>query len=446
VIGKEIGPYRILEKIGEGGMGIVFRGIHTKLEQEVAIKALSPVLSNDPVMRARFINEAKIQAKLSHLNVVNILNYLEEDGNVFLVMEFIGGETLERRLLRREAAIPIEEAITISRQVLDALRFMHSKGIIHRDIKPSNIMITEDGRVKVTDFGIAKVMGEKGYTKTGVKIGTLWYMSPEVIKGQEATALSDIYSLGISLFQMVTGRVPFTGDSEYKIMKGHLEEKPPSPCEINSKVTREMGKVILCAIAKSPEQRYQSAKEFEEGLKAISVRPADAIVAPEPLRDKPWKIPSFHLKMPPFHMEKRNLVLVLVGLGIILLIILYLIFFVEKKPESGRIPLTQAPSSPPAINSSSSQSRIEEQPAKEAQQEEPPPRVASDKIVTPRGKKTKQHPLNVRNKSSSQSGIEESPGKEAKKIEPQGLASGEAETPPQEKETKQPKRNWTIRK
>jgi serine/threonine protein kinase len=355
MIGNEIGPYRLLEKIGEGGMGIVFRGIHIKLEQEVAIKALLPVLSSDPVMKERFINEAKIQARLSHPNVVNILNYLEEAGNVFLVMEFIRGETLEKMLIRKADALAMEEAIMTSYQVLDALAFMHSKGVIHRDIKPSNIMLAEDGRVKVTDFGIAKVTGEKGYTKTGVKIGTMWYMSPEVIKGQEATALSDIYSFGITLFQMVTGRVPFTGDSEYTIMKAHLEEEPPSPWEINPLVPREMGKIVFRAIAKDPGQRYQSAREFAESLKTICARPSDMTVIPAAAGDKYSEVPFLHLKIPPVYLEKRRLVLVLVGLVIVLLITIYLIFSWGGKPESGRTPLTQVPSAPPPLSSSSPQ-------------------------------------------------------------------------------------------
>lgn len=355
MIGKEIGPYRILEKIGEGGMGIVFKGLHIKLEQEVAVKALSPALSHDPVMKERFISEAKIQAKLSHPNVANILNYLEEGENVYLVMEFIKGETLEKRLLR-EGALPAANAITIALQVLDALSFMHSKGIIHRDIKPSNIMTSEDGRVKVTDFGIAKLAGERGHTKTGVKIGTLWYMPPEVIKGERATVLSDIYSLGISLFQMTTGRVPYTGDSEYKVMKGHLEDKPPPPWEINSNVSREVGRVICKALAKVPEERPHTAKEFQEELKAAIKKPEEGGIRFHlPIRVSQWNIPSLHL-------DKRNLLIVLVGLGIVLLLLITIfLFFPGAKKEDGKIPLAYAPD-PPTSYAQPSEAKKEEQP------------------------------------------------------------------------------------
>lgn len=395
MIGREVGTYRIIEKIGEGGMGIVFKGIHTKLEQEVAIKELSPALSRDPAMRERFINEARIQARLIHANVVNILNYIEEGENVFLVMEFVRGETLEKRLLDRGEALPVQEALVTFMQVLDALGFMHSKGIIHRDMKPSNIMVTDDGKVKVTDFGIAKVMGEKGYTKTGTKVGTMWYMSPEVIRGEEATALSDIYSLGISLFQMVTGRVPFTGDSEYMIMKGHLEEKPPSPWEINSQVSREIGKVILRAISKDPKDRFQSAADFGAALRAVIESPVNSGSATKPIGvsslktlTRPTKIPSISLRMPLFALkewDRKKLIFALAGIGIVVLILLYLTLSGGKKPEEGKMPITAVPHTPSA-------------------------------------------------------------GKEERGAASLEVTNGTAEAPPQGKKAKQRKDNWSIRK
>ncbi len=324
MVGKEVGPYRILEKIGQGGMGIVYKGIHTKLEQEVAIKVLSPVFSQDPSMGERFFKEAKIQAKFSHPNVVNILNYLEDEGNVFLVMEYVKGETLENRL-KRAGRLPIEKAVSISLSVLEALDFMHSKDVIHRDIKPSNIMSTDSGLVKVTDFGIAKVIGEKGQTRTGM-VGSFSYMSPEQILGEETSVVSDIYSFGITFYQMVTGRVPFDGDSEYTIMKGHLQEKPLPPWEINSNVSEEVGRVILKAIAKSPKDRYQNVKEFAEDLKTVIKKPEEAKIQPQiPIKARSWKILSLRSGL-----DKRRFLIVLLGLGITLLIII----FFDRKPES----------------------------------------------------------------------------------------------------------------
>ncbi len=268
MLGKEVGPYRVLQKIAQGGMSSVYKGLHIDLEQEVAIKVLSCESFEDPCLRERFINEAKIQAKLSHPNVIKTLNYLEQDGSIFLVMEYVNGETLDV-LLKKIGPLPLERAVVIFMGVLDAIDFMHSKGIIHRDIKPANIMLAYDRFVKVMDFGIAKMMGEKGKTRAGIRIGTLWYMSPEQIRGEEATALTDIYSLGVTLYQMVTGRVPFTGELEFDIMRGHLEETPVPPWKINRDVPKELGETILKALAKKPADRYQSIREFSEALRSF---------------------------------------------------------------------------------------------------------------------------------------------------------------------------------
>ncbi|HWP92288.1 MAG TPA: serine/threonine-protein kinase [Thermodesulfobacteriota bacterium] len=316
MVGKEVGSYRLLEKIGQGGMGIVYKGIHITLEQEVAIKVLSPQFSEDPNMRKRFIKEARIQAKFSHPNVVNLLNYVEEEDEVFLIMEFVNGETLEKRL-RRENALAIEEAVSISSSVLQALDFMHSKGVIHRDIKPSNIMFTESGLVKVTDFGIAKVIGEKALTKTGL-VGTFRYMSPELILGEETSVASDVYSFGITFYEMLTGTVPFNSDSEYKIMKGHLEEKPLPPWEINNKVSRKLGKVILKALAKNPEDRYENVRDFARDMETAIKKPKWSNILPQRLGIRVWEL----------HSDKKSF-LVLAMLAIMLISV----FPILKKAE-----------------------------------------------------------------------------------------------------------------
>ena len=268
MVGREVGPYRILQKIAQGGMSSVYKGLHTGLEQEVAIKVLSPESFEDPCLRERFISEAKIQARLSHPNVIKTMNYLEHEGTVFLVMEYVNGESLDA-LLKKVGSLPVERAEVIFMSVLEAIEFMHSKGIIHRDIKPANIMLSYDRYVKVMDFGIAKVMGEKGKTAAGIRIGTLWYMSPEQIRGEEATVLTDIYALGVTFYQMVTGRVPFTGDLEFDIMRGHLEQVPVPPWKINKDVPKELGMIILKALAKNPKERYQSVGEFLEALRSV---------------------------------------------------------------------------------------------------------------------------------------------------------------------------------
>ncbi len=253
-------------------MGVVYRGIHVRLEQEVAIKDLSPEFATNPEMRSRFIREAKIQARLNHPNVVNVHNLLEYEGRLLLVMEFVAGKTLDT-IIQERGALPCEEAVAITRQVLDALSFMHSKGVIHRDLKPGNIIISPEGRVKVTDFGIAKATTEQGHTKAGTRLGTLWYMSPEQVKGKPADARSDLYAMGITLYQMVTGKLPFFGNSDFEIMRAHTETPPPNPKRIRKDLPKSLAQVILKLLEKNPEKRFQSA---EEVLKALDIKEEEA--------------------------------------------------------------------------------------------------------------------------------------------------------------------------
>lgn len=258
---KNIGPYRIVETIGHGGMGVVYKAIHEKIEQTVAIKAIPPYYSQDSYIRDKFLNEAKLQAKLSHPNIVNVINYIESEESIFLVMEYVKGETLEQRI-KRLGSIPYEEAIDITVKILDALQYLHNRGIIHRDLKPSNIMFTEDDIVKVTDFGISKLIGQKGLTTT-ILAGSYTYISPEEITGQGTTFYSDIYSFGITLYHMLAGRVPFDYDTEYRVMKAHLEEKPKDLRKFNRLIPFRLSMVVLKAISKEPEKRYKTPEEFK---------------------------------------------------------------------------------------------------------------------------------------------------------------------------------------
>lgn len=365
MIGREIGPYRIIEKIGQGGMGIVFKGLHVKLEQEVAIKVLAPELSQDPSMRERFINEAKIQAKISHPNVVNVLNYVEEGSNLFLVMEYIPGETLDT-LLKRTGCCP--NAVNVCISVLSALEFMHSRGIVHRDIKPGNIMFLEDGTVKVMDFGIAKVAGERGQTKTGMRLGTLWYMSPEQIMGEEASVASDLYSVGVTLYQMLTGRIPFGGDSEYMVMKAHLEERPIPPWEINANVSMNMGAVILKSLAKDKGERYRNAREFADDLaSAVGTPSAAAPLSPQTSPSVSSPAPVARGFVFPgvagiFSGLDRKIVLIILFCVGLSLVIIGIFLAIQDKKESV-FPVTKSlPSVPPSLPSPQP-SRIEGEPA-----------------------------------------------------------------------------------
>ncbi len=264
MIGKKIGPYLIQEKLGEGGMGIVYKAIHEQIGQIVAVKTLHPQYAKDKDFRERFKREALVQAKLHHPNVVNILNYIEdEDGNINIVMEYVNGGSLEDKMSKGK--LNLEDSVSIIVQVLNALSYMHSNGIIHRDIKPSNIMFS-NGFVKVSDFGIAKPVEDKGLTRTGVLMGTVWYMAPEIIRGEPASFQSDIYAVGVILYQMLTGRSPFFGKTDFEIMKSHLEKEPPNPRDLNPQLPEGIEDIIKKALAKELDKRYKTAEDFKRAI------------------------------------------------------------------------------------------------------------------------------------------------------------------------------------
>ena len=196
--------YQIIDELGKGGMGTVYLAEDQMLRRKVAIKVLNPILTDDAQFTERFRHEARVQASLIHSNIVTLYNFFEEDGYYCMVMEYAEGETLKEKI-QKEGAIEEERALKIFRQMLEGVGYAHEKGIIHRDIKPSNIIIDSRDRVKIMDFGIAKILGDRGMTKTGTKLGTIYYMSPEQIRAEkDIDQRTDIYSLGITLYEMVT--------------------------------------------------------------------------------------------------------------------------------------------------------------------------------------------------------------------------------------------------
>ena len=279
MIGQLIGTFRIEQKIGEGGMGAVFRGHDLMLEREVAIKALRPELARQPELVARFRSEAITLAKLNHSHIATLYNFLRHGEDYFMVMEFVRGKTLDETI-RHSGAMDIERAVRLFCQALEGIAHAHALGIIHRDIKPANLMLTASDEVKVMDFGIARVLGTARQTKTGRLIGTLEYMSPEQMRGAETDARSDIYSLGILLYEMLTGRVPFQADSDYELMRAQVEQAPLPPREVKGEIPLAVEAAILQALAKDPAARFQSAAEFRSVL--ISAIPAAAL-KPEPM-------------------------------------------------------------------------------------------------------------------------------------------------------------------
>jgi len=265
MIGSVVGNYKIIDKIGEGGMGAVFKGVDLMLEREVAIKMLRPELARQPNVVERFRTEAVTLAKLNHTNVATLHSFFRQGEDFFMVMEFVCGKTLDD-LIREQGAMQCDQAIELFCMALEGIDHAHKMGIVHRDIKPANMMLTETGSIKVMDFGIARVLGTDRLTKTGHLIGTVEYMSPEQVRGEETDARSDIYSLGILLYEMLTGRVPFNGTSEYELMRCQIEDAPTPPRVLAPHIPLAVEQAILLALAKKPEARYQSASEFRSTL------------------------------------------------------------------------------------------------------------------------------------------------------------------------------------
>lgn len=267
MIGSIIDNFKVVSLLGEGGMGTVYKAFDIKLERFVALKVLNAQSLQHPQFVERFKREAKNQAKLNHPNIVPVYGFADEGGVLAIVMEFVEGETLEKMIMRSKR-LPLKNALNILAQVLAGVEFAHNKGFIHRDIKPSNIIIGKDGVVKIMDFGISKAVFDKGITKTGTKIGTLLYMSPEQIRAEEPTRQSDIYSIGISFYEMLLGRTPFDKGTEFEIMEAHLKKTPQRLSMALDSIPPEIDKIINKALEKSTQKRYKTCAEFLEDVNA----------------------------------------------------------------------------------------------------------------------------------------------------------------------------------
>jgi serine/threonine protein kinase len=265
MIGNLVGNYEITDKIGEGGVGAVYKGVDLVLEREVAIKALRPEWTSQPEIVERFRAEAVTLARLNHPNIATLYNFLNQDDTFFMIMEFVRGETLDN-LIRRTGAMRCRDAISLLCQALEGIGYAHRHGVVHRDIKPANLMLTDTGFVKVMDFGIARVLGTARMTRQGHIVGTIEYMSPEQVIGQEGDARSDVYSLGIVMYEMLTGRVPFESDSEYNLMKMQIEAAPVTPKNLGLSLPPSVESTMMRALAKSVDERFQSASEFRQAL------------------------------------------------------------------------------------------------------------------------------------------------------------------------------------
>jgi eukaryotic-like serine/threonine-protein kinase len=262
------GRYQVIEELGKGGMGRVYKALDQKLNEEVALKLINPEIAPDRKALERFSSELKIARKIVHKNVGRVYELMENRGVHFITMEYVDGQDL-KGLIRQTGQLTISKAVSIAKQVSEGLAEAHRLGIVHRDLKPGNIMIDKDGNARIMDFGIARSLHARSVTGEGVIVGTPDYMSPEQVEGNKVDQRSDIYSLGIILYEMVTGQVPFTGDTPLTVAVKHKTETPRDPVEINPLVPEGLGRIILKCLEKSREDRYQSAEELRASLTGL---------------------------------------------------------------------------------------------------------------------------------------------------------------------------------
>jgi len=271
-VGDTIGDYQIIGVLGAGGMGKVYKVRNTISDRVEAMKVLLPNLAAEPELADRFIREIKLVASLDHPNIASLHTALRLENQLLMLMEFVEGATLEDRL--KQGPLPVGQAVGCIDQVLAALHYAHGRGIIHRDIKPANMMLTSEGKVKLMDFGIAKASADRRLTMTGTTLGSLYYMSPEQIKGSATLdGRADLYSVGVSLYELVTGQRPFKGDSDYSIMVAHLEQEPAPPVQVDPRLPQVLSDLILTAIQKDPGKRFQTAQVFRAALKHVAGGP-----------------------------------------------------------------------------------------------------------------------------------------------------------------------------
>jgi len=318
------GRYQIIEELGHGGMGRIYRAVDKKLNEEVALKLIKSEIASEKRTIERFHNELKLARKISHPHVGRMYELLEEEGIHFITMEYVSGEDLKSSI-KRFGQLPINKSISIAKQICEGLAEAHKIGVIHRDLKPSNIMVDKEGNAKVVDFGIARSLKAKGITGEGVSVGTPEYMSPEQVEGKEADQRADVYSLGIILYEMVTGRVPFEGETPFSIAAKQKNEQPENPKKLNPQIPEDLSRLILKCLEKDREKRYQGAGEvlteltrIEQGLPTIEK------VIP---KRKPITPKEISIKFSP-----RKLFIPALGLVAVAAVIALLIFLIKRQP------------------------------------------------------------------------------------------------------------------
>ena len=344
MIGRALSHYRILESLGRGGMGEVYLAEDPKLRRRVAIKILPPDLAADPERRMRFKREAQAVAALNHPNIVTIHSVEEAEGVPFITMELVEGEPLSRKI--RGEGLSSREIFEVAIPVADALAAAHERGIVHRDIKPDNVMMTKAGRVKLLDFGLARTAENAaptdevtsaptaGVTQQGMILGTVSYMSPEQAEGGSVDARSDVFSLGVVLYEMATGRKPFQGKSTISTITSILRDTPPSITEVNPALPRHLGRIVTRCLAKDPERRYQSAKEVRNELEQLKEETSSTAIPRSP-------VDVTTVAAPAAHRGKKPLVAAAAGIGSAA--VLALLAFIFLRPGAGGPDLPPTP-------------------------------------------------------------------------------------------------------
>lgn len=283
-VGTIIADYEIVSVLGRGGMGKVFKVRNQLSDRVEAMKVLLPGVGPSPELLERFLREIRVVAGLEHPGIAALRTALRVDNQILMIMEYVEGNSLHQMLQR--GRIETARAVRFTRQVLEALGYAHRRGVVHRDVKPPNILVDFDDRIKLTDFGIASRSGDPKLTGAGIALGSLHYMSPEQMKAEALDARSDLYSVGVTLYEMVTGQTPVQGNSYYAILKAHLEDKPRSAAELATELAPELSRIIDKSLAKMPSARFQTAEEFQAELIEFDMGGSSEAAAPMMLRGK----------------------------------------------------------------------------------------------------------------------------------------------------------------
>jgi len=325
------GRYQIIEELGKGGMGRVYKALDKEVNAKIALKLIKPEIAAEDKTIERFRNELKTARDIAHKNVCRMYDLNREEGSYYITMEYVTGEDL-KSFIRRSKQLAIGTAISIAKQVCEGLVEAHKSGVVHRDLKPSNIMIDSDGNARIMDFGIARSIKGKGITGAGVMVGTPEYMSPEQVEGKDVDQRSDIYSLGVILYEMVTGRVPFEGDTGLSVAVKHKTESPKNPQEFNTQISDDLSRLILKCLEKDKSRRYQSAGEVRSELANIEKGiPTTQKIAPE---KKPLTSREITVQLTP----KKILIPVLIFAGIIIVgLVLW-----KLLPREAAVPVSSA--------------------------------------------------------------------------------------------------------